>query len=66
MTLVDVSSISAGLFITGAIFIMLFFGLLSFGVLKMFELKYRAGTFSFVGAVVSGVVFGIILKTWYV
>lgn len=66
MTLVDVSQISAALFITGAIFIMLFFGLLSFGVLKMFQLKYRAGTYSFIGAVVSGVTFGIILNTWFV
>ncbi|NBD26379.1 hypothetical protein [Paenibacillus glycinis] len=66
MTLVDVSQISAALFITGAIFIMLFFSLLSLGVLRMFQLKYRAGAYSFIGAVVSGVVFGIILKTWFV
>ncbi|MFC4810010.1 hypothetical protein [Paenibacillus sp. GCM10023250] len=66
MTLVDVSQISAALFITGAIFILLFFGLLSLGVLKMFQLKYRQGWFSFIGAVVSGAVFGIILNTWFV
>lgn len=64
MTLVDVSSISAALFVTGAIFIMLIFGLLSFGIVKMFELKFRAGTYSFIGALVSGVAFGIILSNW--
>ncbi|MBM7563567.1 hypothetical protein [Paenibacillus sacheonensis] len=66
MTLVDVSQISATLFVLGAIFIMLVFGLLSFGILKMFQLRYRAGVYSFIGAVVSGVVFGIILNEWYV
>nr|WP_240546131.1 hypothetical protein [Paenibacillus artemisiicola] len=64
--MVDVSQISAALFITGAIFILLFFGLLSLGVLKMFQLKYRQGWFSFIGAVVSGAAFGIILNTWFV
>ncbi|WP_225442881.1 hypothetical protein [Paenibacillus lycopersici] len=62
----DVSQVSAALFITGAIFIMLIFGLLSFGILRMFQLKYRAGTYSFIGAVVSAVAFGIILNTWFV
>nr|WP_170312279.1 hypothetical protein [Paenibacillus sacheonensis] len=64
--MVDVSQISATLFVLGAIFIMLVFGLLSFGILKMFQLRYRAGVYSFIGAVVSGVVFGIILNEWYV
>ncbi|BBH19594.1 hypothetical protein Back11_09390 [Paenibacillus baekrokdamisoli] len=66
MTLVDVSTISAGLFITGAIFILLIFSLLSFGILKMFQLQIRAGWYSFAGAVVSGVAFGLILNQWFV
>ncbi|WP_127530070.1 hypothetical protein [Paenibacillus kobensis] len=65
MTLVDVSSVSAGLFVLGAVFIMLIFSLLSFGVLSMFQLRFRTGWFSFAGAVVSAVVFGLILNTWY-
>ncbi|REE88683.1 hypothetical protein A8990_108180 [Paenibacillus taihuensis] len=66
MTLVDVSQISAALFIVGAVFIMLFFSLLSLGILKMFQQRFRAGIYSFVGAVVSGVTFGIILERWFV
>ncbi|AZN42119.1 hypothetical protein [Paenibacillus albus] len=64
MTLVDVSQISAALFVVGAVFILLFFSLLSFGIVKMFEQRIRAGVYSFVGAVVSGVTFGIILANW--
>ena len=66
LDLVDVSQVSVGLFITGAIFILLFFSLLSLGVLRMFQLRFRAGTYSFIGAVVSGVVFGVILNNGYV
>ncbi|MFD0713706.1 hypothetical protein [Paenibacillus sp. GCM10027626] len=66
MTLVNVSDISAGLFITGALFILLFFSLLSFGILQMFKRKFRSGWFSFAGAIVSGVTFGIILDQWFV
>ncbi|WP_308858298.1 hypothetical protein [Paenibacillus sp. R14(2021)] len=62
----DVSQISAALFITGAIFIMLFFSLLSLGVLRMFQQRFRSGAYSFIGAVVSGVVFGFILNQWFV
>ena len=66
LTLVDVSAISAGLFITGAIFILLIFSLLSFGIVKMFQLRIRAGWYSFAGAVVSGVAFALILNKWFV
>ncbi|MBD3918662.1 hypothetical protein H8B09_07870 [Paenibacillus sp. PR3] len=66
MTLVDVSSVSPALFVIGAVFIMLIFSLLSLGILKMFQLRYRSGWFSFAGAVVSAVVFGVILNTWFV
>jgi hypothetical protein len=66
MTLVDVSSVSPALFVIGAVFIMLIFSLLSLGILKMFQLRYRSGWFSFAGAIVSAVVFGVILNTWFV
>ncbi|GMK37998.1 hypothetical protein PCCS19_10520 [Paenibacillus sp. CCS19] len=66
MTLVDVSSVSPALFVIGAVFIMLIFSLLSLGILKMFQLRYRSGWFSFAGAVVSAAVFGVILNTWFV
>ncbi|PWW05688.1 hypothetical protein DFQ01_104250 [Paenibacillus cellulosilyticus] len=66
MTLVDVSSVSPALFVVGAVFIMLIFSLLSLGILKMFQLRFRSGWFSFGGAVISAVVFGIILNTWFV
>ncbi|WP_258881673.1 hypothetical protein [Paenibacillus sp. sptzw28] len=65
LTVDDISTISADLFITGAIFILLIFSLLSFGILKMFQQKNRAGWYSFVGAVLSGVAFGLILKQWF-
>ncbi|WP_308634536.1 hypothetical protein [Paenibacillus silvisoli] len=66
MTTVDVSEISAALFITGAIFIMLIFSLLSLGILRMFQQRVRAGVYSFAGAVVSGIAFGLILNQWFV
>jgi hypothetical protein len=66
MTLVDVSNVSPALFVVGAVFIMLIFSLLSLGILKMFQLRYRTGWLSLAGAVVSAVVFGIILNTWFV
>lgn len=65
MTLVDVSSVSPALFVVGAVFIMLIFSLLSLGILKMFQLRYRSGWFSFAGAIVSATVFGIVLNTWF-
>jgi len=66
LSLVNVSSISSGLFITGAVFILLIFSLLSFGILSMFQRRVRSGWFSFAGAVVSGVAFGLILDKWFV
>ncbi|OMF34227.1 hypothetical protein BK133_12975 [Paenibacillus sp. FSL H8-0548] len=65
MSLVDVSSVSASLFILGIVFILLIFGLLSFGILRMFQQKFRAGWFSFAGAIISFVVFMVILNKWY-
>lgn len=66
MTLVDVSAVSPGLFVLGAVFILLIFSLLSFGILSMFQQRFRNGWFSFAGAVVSAVTFGVILNAWYV
>ncbi|GIQ61939.1 hypothetical protein PACILC2_05070 [Paenibacillus cisolokensis] len=66
VTLVDVSDVSAGLFILGAVFILLIFGLLSLGILRMFQLRYRAGWLCFAGAVVSSAVFYILLDQWYI
>ncbi len=65
MELVDVSNVDASLFIFGIVFIMLIFGLLSFGILKMFQQRFAAGWYSFGGAVVSFVVFMFALNKWY-
>ncbi|MBD2869526.1 hypothetical protein [Paenibacillus arenilitoris] len=65
MSLVDVSSVSASLFILGVVFLLLIFGLLSFGILRMFQQKFRAGWLSFGGAVVSFAGFMYILNKWY-
>lgn len=65
MTLVDVSSVSASLFILGVVFLLLIFGLLSFGILRMFQQQFRVGWYSFAGAIVSFVVFMFILNKWY-
>ncbi|GGD65443.1 hypothetical protein [Paenibacillus nasutitermitis] len=66
MTIDDISTISGGLFATGALFILLIFSLLSFGILRMFQQKIRAGWFSFAGAVVSAGAFALILDQWFV
>lgn len=65
MSLVDVSSVSATLFILGIVFLLLIFGLLSFGILRMFQQKFRSGWLSFGGAVISFAAFMLILNKWY-
>ncbi|WP_435171069.1 hypothetical protein [Paenibacillus glycanilyticus] len=65
MTLVDVSDISTSLFIIGVVFLLLIFGLLSLGILRMFQQRFRYGWFCFAGAVVSFIVLMIILNKWY-
>ncbi|GGF86853.1 hypothetical protein [Paenibacillus abyssi] len=65
MSLVDLSGVSGAFFIMAVVFILLVFGLMSLGVVRMFQLRYRAGWLSFAGAIISGVVFGIILDRWY-
>lgn len=65
MSVVDISNVSASLFIVGAIFILLTFGLLSFGILRMFQQKFRAGWISIAAAVVSFIVFVFVINKWY-
>ena len=66
MSLVDISEVSLSLFILGVVFILLIFGLLSFGILRMFQQKFRSGWISIAFAIVSFVVFILILNKWYV
>nr|WP_156281556.1 hypothetical protein [Paenibacillus sp. NEAU-GSW1] len=63
--MVDVSSVSAVLFILGVVFLLLIFGLLSFGILRMFQQRFKAGWISFGGAIVSFIVFMLILNKWF-
>ncbi|GBF72623.1 hypothetical protein PA598K_00886 [Paenibacillus sp. 598K] len=65
MSLVNVSDVSAGLFVLGAVGILLIFSLLSLGILRMFETRYRAGWFYFGSTAVSAVVFFVLLNMWY-
>ncbi len=65
MSLVDVSEVSASLFILGVVFLLLIFGFLSFGILRMFQQRFRIGWTSFAAAVVSFIVFMVILNKWY-
>jgi len=66
LSVVDVSAVSADFFILAVVFILLIFGLLSFGILKMFQQRFRTGWFSFAGAIVSSIVFIVIINVWYV
>ena len=66
LSLVDVSGVSASLFILGVVFLLLIFGCLSLGILKMFQQRFRSGWFCFAGAIVSFSVFMYILNRWYV
>lgn len=65
MSVVDVSDVPAGLFILDVVFLLLIFGLLSYGILQMFQQRFRRGWFSFGGAVISLIVFLFILNKWY-
>lgn len=66
MSLVDVSNVSPSLFILGVVFILLIFGLLSLGILRMFQQRFKYGWFCFAGAIVSFSVFMYVLNRWYV
>lgn len=65
VTAVDISNVSADLFIFGVVFILLVFGLLSFGILRMFQQRYRDGWICFALAVVSFIVCMWILNRWF-
>lgn len=65
MDLVDVSNVSAQLFIIGVIFIMLIGTFLSLGVLRFFQIKKKQGfLFMFLSAL-SFVALVIIVNTWF-
>jgi len=66
VSLVDVSNVSPSLFILGVVFILLIFGLLSLGILRMFQQRFKYGWFCFAGAIVSFSVFMYVLNRWYV
>lgn len=66
MSVVDVSGMTAGLFILNVIFLLLVFGFLSFGILSMFQQKFRRGWFSFAAAVVFAIIFFVILNLFYI
>ncbi|MGG4143043.1 hypothetical protein ABEW34_07905 [Paenibacillus algorifonticola] len=65
MSLVDVSNVSPALFILGVVFLLLIFGLLSFGIMRMFGQRFRSGWICIGGAVVSFVLFMWILNRWF-
>jgi hypothetical protein len=64
--LVDITDVSAKFFITSAIFILIFFGLLSMGILRLFQLRTRSGIMYIVSGVITLVVFIFVLNTWLV
>lgn len=64
--IVNISDASWQLIIVGVVFILLIFGLLSFAVLRFFQLRKRDGFLSVGGAVVSFVVLLIVLNIWFV
>lgn len=65
LELVDVSEVSAGLFIVGVIFILLVGGLLSMGILRFFQLKKGQGWSYMIGSVVSLVAFILVVDQWF-
>jgi hypothetical protein len=63
---VDISNVPPGLFVLGAVFILLVFSLLSLGVLRMFQQRFRAGWVYFAGSAASAVVMYILLDIRYI
>ncbi|AJY77292.1 hypothetical protein [Paenibacillus beijingensis] len=61
----DVSDVSLSLFVFGAVFLLLIFSLISVGVLRMFQQRYRVAWFSFGGAAVSSIIFYLLLSGWF-
>lgn len=66
LTVVDVSNMTAGLFILNVIFLLLVFGFLSFGILSMFQQKFKRGWISFASAVVFAIIYAVILNIFYI
>lgn len=65
MTIVDISNISAPLFVTILFFLLIICPVLSLGVLRLFQGKKRAGITYLASSVVSYVVFMIVLKIFF-
>jgi len=65
LELVDVSEVSAGLFIVGVIFILLVGGLLSMGILRFFQGKKGQGWGYMIGSALSLVAFILVVTTWF-
>jgi len=63
--LVDVSDVSAGLFIAGIIFIMLIGSFLSLGVLRFFQLKKKQGGVYLGLSAASVVAMVLVVNTWF-
>lgn len=63
--LVNVSEVSAGLFISGVIFIMLIGSFLSLGVLRFFQLKKRQGGIYLGLSGLSFVTMVLVVNTWF-
>lgn len=61
----DVSGVSAGLFITGIIFILLVGSLLSMGVLRFFQRNKGQGYMYLAGSVVSFVLMVFVVNRWF-
>jgi len=62
---VDVSEVSAGLFVAGVIFIMLIGSFLSMGVLRFFQLKKRQGGIYLGLSAASFVAMVLVVNTWF-
>lgn len=65
LELVDVSGISASLFVVGIIFILLVGGLLSMGVLRFFQGTRGQGWLYMAGSAVSLVAFIAVVTRWF-
>ncbi|MEK0314290.1 hypothetical protein [Cohnella sp. 56] len=61
----DVSEVSAGLFVVGVIFILLVGGLLSMSILRFFQGKKGQGWGYMAGSVVSLIAFIFVVTRWF-
>lgn len=65
MTIVDISSIDPTLFLTIALFLLIICPLLSLGVLRLFQLKKRAGITYLGASLFSYAIFMIVLNVYF-